>query len=186
MENRCGEAKDVDTADDNDDDDVRGSLYADLLHIGDNPPEQVEAVFKAVAVYIRRHYKDEMTQSDTKYLLMLERNGNPLLKLYFVLMCIPIDQAIRVLVEASATTNEDMCACKAFYRVLAIALRSVMLAPYTTANARAIVLSAMKFIYQGWACTGGKPGPILIYCNSFAAQPPELPALEDPKLPPLK
>jgi hypothetical protein len=118
---------------------------------------------------VLRFYGAELKPVDIQRYDELCARGGTALKLMFVLMMLAHDAALRQ--QIVCTANADVATQRkvaAFYRVIAIALRSIYVTPFTETSMKRIMLSTLEFCYVGWACHDADG--ITHYCDRYAAR----------------
>jgi len=146
---------------------TRGCLYDDLFSV-DTAREAITKTYGAIRQYGVRNYGKHLKKRDVERLADLTERGGYALKLMFVLAMLAHDAALREQVEDTADP-ESLEKAKGFYRVLALAVRSVYVSPFTERSVRRIILGAIRFCFVAWECFDAAGMTHL--CDWYSARP---------------
>jgi len=147
-----------------------GCIYDKLFKVGVSSKEAIEEVFGLVCSYVLRNFGSEFKSLDLEILNQLKDEGTPILKLCFLMNAFAQDTTLRAVVKEGAIDKSHEMALRidVFYRVLAIAIRSIYSTPFTVKGSKRILLSAVHFCLVAWNCFDAKT--MMWYCDMYTSR----------------
>ena len=145
----------------------RRCLYDQLFAIDSSAVAATQVAFDVTVEHVLREYGRDLNAQAHRQLTKLVNSGSPILKLAFILMVLPQDAALREQAEDSADPSEQEKA-RAFYRPMAIGLRSILMTAFDEDNSPCLVLSMIKMLFQAWMCCDTQACEE--YCDMFSAR----------------
>jgi len=140
----------------------------------------IEATCEAIRQFALRHYGREYNRKDREHSAAITRKGTAGTKLAYVLLMLTNEDSLREIItsgiarESAADTvnpalaRERMRKAIIFYRVLAIATRSLFETPFTETTSPMYVLMFLEICAVAWVCMDA--AAMSMYCDFFSAR----------------
>jgi hypothetical protein len=138
----------------------------------------IETTFTAIHDYALRHYGSDYSRRDMFHCRLIVEKGNLALKLAYVLLILTHEKSLRDVVAGQAAVaaaesgvvedREHARKLMMYYRVLAIATRSLFETAFDETNARDFVSLFIQLCAVAWLCMDS--AAMSMFCDQFSSR----------------
>jgi hypothetical protein len=128
-----------------------GRCMYDDLFTEETSRDAIKKVREDILAYGMRNYGAHLKKRDAERIRDQTERGGYAAHLLFVILMLTHNAALREQIEDTADP-EVIDKVKGFYRVMAIATRSIYVSPFTERSVRRMALGVIRFCFMAWRC----------------------------------